>query len=68
MLLSTLKTPLEDEEEWARGGTVEPEWVVQGAAKVEWTSIVMVGVVGFWGLRLMEWKSVGHTHNCGELS
>jgi hypothetical protein len=35
MLLSTLKTPLEDEEEWARGGTVEPEWVVQGAAKVE---------------------------------
>jgi hypothetical protein len=47
MLLSTLRTPQEEEEERARGGAAAPEWVVQGAIEVEIASMVMVGVVGF---------------------
>jgi hypothetical protein len=47
MLLSTLKTPPEEEEEVAKGGGAVSEWVERGAAEVEGTSIVMVGVVGF---------------------
>jgi hypothetical protein len=51
ILLSALRTPPEEEEERARGEGPEPEQVVRGAAEEEGTSMVMVGVVGFWGLR-----------------
>jgi hypothetical protein len=47
MLLSTRKTPPEEEEEVAKGRGVVPERVEQGATEVEGTSIVMVRVIRF---------------------
>jgi hypothetical protein len=54
--LNTLKTPPEEGER-AEGGAAVPEQVERGAGEVEGTSIVMVGVVGFWGLRsVISWS------------
>jgi hypothetical protein len=49
--LSTLKTPLEEEEEVVGGGRAVPECVERGAAEVEGTSLVMMGAAGNYGLR-----------------
>jgi hypothetical protein len=52
MLLSTLKIPLEEEEqEVAGGGAAVPERVERGAAEVEGTSIEITGAAENWGLR-----------------
>jgi hypothetical protein len=57
LVLSALRTPPEEEEERPEEGAAEPEWEGQGAAKVEGTSIVMVGDVGFLGLRsVISWS------------
>jgi hypothetical protein len=57
ILLSPLKTPLEEEEEWSEGGGAVLERVERGVAEEEGTSIVMVGAVGFWGLRsVISWS------------
>jgi hypothetical protein len=51
MLLRTLRTPPEEEEEWARGGVAEPEREVRGVAEGEGTSIDITGSFENYGLR-----------------
>jgi hypothetical protein len=53
MLLSTLKTSPEEEEEVVGIGVAEPEHVEQGAAEVEGTSIEMTRAVRNYSLRLV---------------
>jgi hypothetical protein len=51
MLLSTLRTPLEEEEERARGGVAKPEREGRGAVEGERTSIDITGSFKNYGLR-----------------
>jgi hypothetical protein len=52
MLLSTWRTPREEEEEErARGGVAMPKRVDLGGAEAKGTSLEMIGAIGNWGLR-----------------
>jgi hypothetical protein len=53
MLLITIRTPPMEEEERDGWGAAKIEQEGWGATEEEGTSIVMVGAVGFWGLRSM---------------